>query len=92
MAHTINHLQKPALANNEIFVGGSYCSPHEEHSRQGCPALSSSLTRVFRVSHFTLHGTEKETLINGDFPYKCRCILQKGNFSVFRIFFKSAAP
>ena len=35
--------------------------------------------------HHLLPGTERDTPTNGYFPYKCKCLLKKGNFySIFR--------
>ena len=49
-------------------------------------SLPSSLIRVPRdLVIFLLLLQMGDTLTNGDFPYKCKCLLQKGNFHlVFR--------
>ena len=63
----------------------------EKPSKQGFGLLGrfkscfSTDMSFLRFGHPLLPGTERETLTNGDFPYKCKCFLQKGNFYwVFR--------
>ena len=44
------------------------------------------MNRVLKDLVILLFQVEGDTLTNGDFPYKCKCFLQKANsYLVFRV-------
>ena len=59
----------------------------EEHSKQDTVVMQVyvmvfSIDKSFQRFSHPLPGTEEEILTNGDFPYKCKCFLQKCNFYI----------
>ena len=73
---------------------GDYQAKQSKH-RYGChcrfKSLPSLLIRVSTVLViFLLWYSEEAILTNGDFPHKCKFLIQKDNFSVFRAFHRFA--
>jgi len=89
--HLKYHLQ---LKTKDVGGGESVVGAYQEkHSKQElrllyrAKSLLSPLTRVSRDLESTPSSwySKGDTLTNGHFPYKCKCLLQKDNFfSVFR--------